>query len=147
MSPDLTPRDELRASDADRDAVARRLSDALSDGRLDLAEHQSRLDSAMGARTLGELAPLTTDIPDPASPDPVPSGADPVDLARTGEENAPPSLRERTGTWHAWMGGAAVMTAVWLVSSIASGAVQGFWPVIPLGIWAMVIATSGGCRR
>lgn len=141
MSPDLTPRDELRASDADRDAVARRLSDALSDGRLDLVEHQSRLESAMGARTVGELAPLTADIPAPGSP-----GYGPVDLARTGKDNAPPSWRERTGKWNAWMGGAVVMIAVWLFSSIASGEFQGFWPAMPLGIWALVLV-SGGCRR
>ncbi|KIH96602.1 hypothetical protein LP52_23820 [Streptomonospora alba] len=141
MSPDLTPRDELRASDADRDAVALRLSDALSDGRLDLAEYQSRLDSAMGARTVGELAPLTTDIPAPGSP-----GNGPVDLAHTGRENAPPSWRERTGKWNTWMGGAGVMITVWLVSSIAAGDLQGFWPAMPLAIWALVII-SGGCRR
>ncbi|MFD0774305.1 DUF1707 domain-containing protein [Streptomonospora algeriensis] len=141
MSPDLTPRDELRASDADRDAVARRLSTALSDGRLDLAEYQSRLDSAMGARTMGELAPLTTDIPDPDTP-----GDGPVDLARTGKENAPPSWREHPDKWRAWMGGAVLMITIWLVSSIASGEIEGFWPMMPLGIWALVLL-SGGCRR
>lgn len=53
----------LRASDADRDAVAAVLGQALSEGRLTSTEHAERLDAAYSARTLGELAPLTHDLP------------------------------------------------------------------------------------
>ncbi|QBI51999.1 DUF1707 SHOCT-like domain-containing protein [Streptomonospora litoralis] len=55
----------LRASDADRDRdrVADALADALSEGRLSHEEHAERMDAAYAARTLGELSPLTADLP------------------------------------------------------------------------------------
>jgi Domain of unknown function (DUF1707)/Cell wall-active antibiotics response 4TMS YvqF len=53
----------LRASDGDREAVAARLNEAVGDGRLMLGEFSERLDRAYAARTSGELAPLTADLP------------------------------------------------------------------------------------
>jgi hypothetical protein len=38
------------------------LAEAVSDGRLTAEEHEQRLDAASSARTLGELAGLTTDL-------------------------------------------------------------------------------------
>ncbi len=55
---------DLRASDADRDATAARLGGALAVGRLTSTEYAERLDAAYAARTMGELAPLTRDLPD-----------------------------------------------------------------------------------
>lgn len=54
---------DLRASDADRERVAELLRDAYAEGRLDVDEHAERIEAAYGARTLGELAPLTRDLP------------------------------------------------------------------------------------
>ncbi|MBU6530769.1 DUF1707 domain-containing protein [Streptomyces sp. NPDC057245] len=54
---------ELRASDADRERVAEVLRDALAEGRLDMAEFEQRLDATYSARTYGELAPITRDLP------------------------------------------------------------------------------------
>ncbi|MET9143268.1 DUF1707 domain-containing protein [Streptomyces sp. NPDC004042] len=54
---------ELRASDADRERVAEALRDALAEGRLDMAEFEERLDATYKARTYGELAPITRDLP------------------------------------------------------------------------------------
>lgn len=54
---------ELRASDADREQVAAALRDAYAEGRLDAEEHAQRLDAAYAAKTLGELVPLTRDLP------------------------------------------------------------------------------------
>ncbi|MER6030416.1 DUF1707 domain-containing protein [Streptomyces sp. NPDC001851] len=65
---------DLRASDNDRDRVAEVLRDALAEGRLDMAEFEERLEAAYKARTYGELAPLTRDLPTAgavASPAPV----------------------------------------------------------------------------
>ncbi|WP_084965673.1 DUF1707 SHOCT-like domain-containing protein [Thermoactinospora rubra] len=56
--------DDLRASDADRDRVAAVLGEALATGRLTSIEHADRLDAVYSAKTLGELAPLTKDLPD-----------------------------------------------------------------------------------
>lgn len=61
---------ELRASDADRDRVVAMLGDALADGRLDHAEHDERVQTALAARTLGDLADLTSDLA-PVSMQPV----------------------------------------------------------------------------
>jgi len=58
------PRD-LRASDADRERVVALLAEAVSDGRLTSDEHAERLEAASSARTLGELAVLTTDLVTP----------------------------------------------------------------------------------
>jgi hypothetical protein len=55
------PRD-LRASDSDRQLVIDLLGEAAGDGRLTLAEHSERSERALAARTLGELAELTTDL-------------------------------------------------------------------------------------
>ncbi|MET8455842.1 DUF1707 SHOCT-like domain-containing protein [Streptomyces parvulus] len=55
---------ELRASDADRERVAEVLRDALAEGRLDMTEFEERLDATYRARTYGELAPITRDLPD-----------------------------------------------------------------------------------
>jgi hypothetical protein len=72
----------LRASHVDRDRVVELLRVAAGDGRLTADELDERLETALTARTYGELAALTTDLP--AIPDfvrsaPVP---EPKDLAR-----------------------------------------------------------------
>jgi Domain of unknown function (DUF1707) len=54
----------LRASDADRDASADRLRQHHTDGRIDQDEFQERLDRCFAAKTVGELAELTRDLPD-----------------------------------------------------------------------------------
>jgi len=53
----------LRASDADRDATADRLRQHHTDGRLDQDEFQERLEKCFAAKTVGELAELTRDLP------------------------------------------------------------------------------------
>ena len=52
----------LRASDADRDRVIELLRAAVADGRLDPAEFDERLDTALRARTIDALARLTADL-------------------------------------------------------------------------------------
>jgi fatty acid desaturase len=53
----------LRASDADRDAVAERLRQAAIEGRLDPDELEQRLHTALRARTYGDLERLLRDLP------------------------------------------------------------------------------------
>ncbi|RNL78021.1 DUF1707 SHOCT-like domain-containing protein [Halostreptopolyspora alba] len=66
--------EHIRASDADRDRVADRLREALAQGRLDQVEYEERLDSVYRAKTVGELAPVTHDLPD--TPEPATVGFD-----------------------------------------------------------------------
>jgi len=53
----------LRASDADRDAVAERLRQAAIEGRLEPHELEERLHTALRARTYSELDRLVSDLP------------------------------------------------------------------------------------
>jgi hypothetical protein len=68
--PPPDPAPALRASDEDRERVARDLRDHYSAGRLDGGELDDRLDRAYAARTLADLEPLTADLPTPASTGP-----------------------------------------------------------------------------
>jgi hypothetical protein len=54
---------ELRASDEDRHRVVDALQRHTEAGRLSLDEFTDRVDSAYAARTLGELAAVTRDLP------------------------------------------------------------------------------------
>lgn len=53
----------LRASDADRDAVAEQLREAAVEGRLEPEELEERLHLALRARTYGDLRRLVGDLP------------------------------------------------------------------------------------
>jgi hypothetical protein len=70
MTGDVSPRpdagaqvDKLRASHEDRDRVIEILRVAAGDGRLTSEELDERLEVAFSARTYGELAALTSDLP------------------------------------------------------------------------------------
>jgi hypothetical protein len=63
----------LRVSDAERNEVADRLSSHFAEGRLDQAEFKERLDSAMSAKTQGDLSGLFDDLP-PLATQPRPEG-------------------------------------------------------------------------
>jgi hypothetical protein len=70
MTGDVSPRpnagaqvDKLRASHEDRDRVIEVLRVAAGDGRLTSEELDERLEVAFSARTYGELAALTSDLP------------------------------------------------------------------------------------
>jgi hypothetical protein len=58
----------IRVSDQDRDAVAQRLQQAFAEGRLDDAEFDDRMRTALTARTSADLEVLTTDLPAAAAP-------------------------------------------------------------------------------
>jgi Domain of unknown function (DUF1707)/Cell wall-active antibiotics response 4TMS YvqF len=76
------PDDSLRVSDAERDAVLHTLGEHAAVGRLTLDELEDRSGRALAARTRGDLAPLTSDLPQEAgqsgAPAPAPSRRQPV---------------------------------------------------------------------
>lgn len=127
-SPEV-PQHRVRASDEDRDAIAGRLSAALSEGCLDLSEYERRLDLAMRARTLGELTPLTADLPTPREPE-------------NKKRELTPAWRDWMDEWRWWLGGAIIMTGIWGVTSISSQTLLPYWPFIPLGIWATILLAA-----
>jgi hypothetical protein len=56
-------RRELRASDAEREAVIERLHQAFTEGRITMSEFDERVRSACAAKTMGDLEGLTADLP------------------------------------------------------------------------------------
>ncbi len=65
------PNESLRVSDAERDVTLRTLGDHAAVGRLTLDELEDRSGRALTAKTRGELATLTSDLPaDPGQPGP-----------------------------------------------------------------------------
>ncbi len=87
------PAREFRASYEDRDRVVELLRIAAGDGRLSAEELDQRLEMALEARTYGELAALTQDLPDAAGPA---AAAEPKDLIRI---EASSGSTRRDGHW------------------------------------------------
>jgi hypothetical protein len=129
-------RDQMRAGDADRQRVVERLRLALEEGRLDLHEYDERVQRAYGAKTYGDLEGLLTDLPGAGAVQPA------VQITATGT-----ATRQWLGqVWGSWVLTVLITTAVWGVSSLASGELIYFWPVwvaLPWGFF-MVVATVGG---
>ena len=87
---------ELRASYEDRDKVAEQLRVAAGDGRLTADELDQRLEAALTARTYGELAALTADLPGVAKVEPdVPA----VRPQRAGRIDVASASVKREGQW------------------------------------------------
>jgi hypothetical protein len=106
-----------RASDADREATADRLRVAAGEGRLTAEELEERLTHAYAAKTLGELATITADLPATA-PARV-SSAPPAPELHSWERDR---LRRRAATC---VSATLVCTVIWL----ATGATGYFWPI------------------
>lgn len=65
MEPQPHGEDRIRVSDAEREQVVELLGQAAAEGRLTLDEYAERATTAHTARTRGELAKLTDDLPGP----------------------------------------------------------------------------------
>ena len=87
------PAREFRASHEDRDRVVELLRIAAGDGRLSADELDQRLEMALAARTYGELAALTRDLPAGPGPTVV---AEPKDVVRVESGSA---RTRRDGHW------------------------------------------------
>lgn len=129
---------ELRASDADRERVANELREHYADGRLTMEEFDERIDGVYKAKTFGELAPLTADLPAPP-PDPA---------VQKAEERRRRVARLRA-VWGSWFSVALICTVIWLLVGIGNGHFTYFWPGWVIGPWgAMILAgTLGGGRN
>jgi len=87
------PAHEFRASYEDRDRVVEVLRLAAGDGRLSAEELDHRLEMALEARTYGELAALTKDLPTGSG---LAAAAEPKDLVRIDVTSA---RTQRDGRW------------------------------------------------
>jgi hypothetical protein len=71
LRPAGSPGFDMRVGDAERSAIADRLAHHFSEGRLDAAEFNERLDRAMQAKTMADLTGLLADLPEAAPPVPL----------------------------------------------------------------------------
>jgi hypothetical protein len=136
------PEPHLLAADADRAAVVTRLDASLTDGRLTLAEYEDRSARAHAARTYGELAELTADLPAPvrtALPRPAAQCSPVVRAVHAGAWHGAWD-RDLRAAWTGWATTAVIVVAVWLVSMLATGDLQYPWPVWVIGPWGAVLA-------
>jgi hypothetical protein len=126
-------REQMRAGDAERAAVAERLKAALDEGRLDLDEYDTRLQQTYAAKTFGALDALVADLPGtvPAQRSRVEQYQQPVAPAA-----AQPGKKRGGAPFVASYGGVVlVCVIIWAMSSLASGEWVYFWPgwmLIPL---------------
>ncbi|HEU4793347.1 MAG TPA: DUF1707 domain-containing protein, partial [Nitrolancea sp.] len=84
--------DELLVGDTERERAVAVLQQACEAGRLTLGEYSSRLDSALAARTRGQLVGLVRDIPASSLAVRAPSTTAPKITAILGSNS-------RTGRW------------------------------------------------
>ena len=130
----------LRVSDAERQAVTDRLATHYADGRLDQAEFDERAGRAMSAKTRGDLTGLLDDLPEPGTgPGPGLAGA-PGAAGAPGYQNRPyPATRIRHG--HPVLG---VIVAVVLISAIGHALWWFAWPLMWLAIIAFIALAATG---
>jgi hypothetical protein len=154
MADPRLPDPDLRAADVDRQAVAAALGRHLSDGRLTVEEYDERLTRAYAARTYGELRVLLSDLPAGAAARPATASVPAPVVARRSAGCAARQGSARSA-WAAWLTTALVVTAIWLVTVVTTGA-HPSWPVWVIGPWGAVLLArtvtgaphpSGGRRR
>nr|WP_243747723.1 DUF1707 domain-containing protein [Mycolicibacterium sp. CBMA 226] len=121
--------DHIRVGDAERDVVSRRLTRAVTDGRLTLTEYDTRLQQLYQAETRGALAEIVADLPR-------------SDANRESKRQR----RQAIPAWVVimWMPWAAVnilCLSVWLATG--GGYFWPFWVAVPWGC-ALLIPTAIG---
>jgi hypothetical protein len=112
------PDDAIRVSDTERDAVLKTLGDHAAVGRLTLDELEERSSRALAAKTRGDLAVLTSDLP--SSPE---EAAGPLPVAGSGPA---PALPRKPVRWLvAIMGGSHRHGRFRAVGSVNALAIMG----------------------
>jgi hypothetical protein len=122
---------DLRASDAERDAVAAEIREHFAAGRLTADELGDRLEAVYRARVAGDLAALRADLPR-LPPSPAVRRAE-LDERRTRLRR---ELVQQTG-------GGVVLFVICLAVWIAAGAHGGFWPGWVALITVLPLARGG----
>ena len=114
----------MRVSDAERQAVADRLAEHFSSGRLDQAEFDERVGRAMNAKTRADLSGLFDDLPETGAP-----------AAANGPHPHPhPHPRRR--------GHPVLLIALLVLVAIAAAHVV--WPLLWIGFIVMIVLVATG---
>nr|MDT0661053.1 DUF1707 domain-containing protein [Micromonospora sp. DSM 115978] len=138
-------RDEMRAADADREAVAEQLRVALNEGRLDLGEYDERLQRTYAARTYADLNGLLDDLPGTVPPGqaqvvPVDPAA-PAGKWQPGPDGRYPGATRAwlADTWDGYFGAVGITVAIWAVICVMTQELIYFWPGWVAGPWGAVL--------
>ena len=113
----------MRVSDAERQAVADRLAEHFSSGRLDQAEFDERVGKAMSAKTRADLNGLFDDLPETGAP------------AATGPRD--PAGQPRRRHRHP-------VLLVALVVFVAIAAAHVVWPLLWIGFLVAIVLLATG---
>jgi hypothetical protein len=146
-------REDMRAGDSDRQAVADQLKAALNEGRLDLSEYDERLQKTYGAKTYGDLQGLLDDLPGTVPPAQSQVQSYPAAAAPPAPSGAPQdqSTGRSAATWVGpYAGLIVVCTIIWAISSVSAGHLTYYWPVwmlIPLVFGVLGQLGSGNRGR
>jgi hypothetical protein len=153
----VAQRDQLRASDDDRERVAAILRDAHAEGRLSRDEFDERLDSTYQARTYQDLNGLLTDLPVNRGQLAKPESTSPAIRPSPSpiRQKARRAARKTLNVFW-WIYGVAVAINVVVWGSLAlflPGDAPPFWPIFVAGPWGVVMLfaelayRSGESRR
>jgi Domain of unknown function (DUF1707) len=146
----MDDRQQMRASDGDRQEAVERLRAALDDGRLKMDEYLDRMGLAYQAVTYGDLAPLHADLPQAgaiAKPESAPAAMVPQAAA------APPGVLAGLPTplkvlWTIWLAVVSINVVVWALVSGTSGQLIYPWPIWVAGpSGAALFAVSAGVAQ
>jgi hypothetical protein len=129
--------DHIRASDADREAVAGALKDAYTAGRITLEEFDERTTAAFTSKTWGDLRALTADLPEKAElggdlPSPPLPAAPRVDPGRTVPGRTVPARRQ------ARRSRLAPLLVIWIIAGLASHSFAVAGVLVLVGIVALL---------
>lgn len=128
---------EMRASDGDRDRVAAALREHVAEGRLTIDEFNERLEQVYQSRTYGELARLTSDLPE-IDLHRLPAASESVRRPHSARRDEKPrgSLK---GAWSAWAAASAVSWMIWLLTMVTSSHMIPPWPMWVMGPWGVIL--------
>jgi hypothetical protein len=130
---------DLRASDAERDAVASELGQHFQDGRLDQAEFDVRLGAAMAAKTRGDLDALLADLPHGPAGQPGRAISWPGQATAPGARPWPPAQPGLSLGRSAAVTMLPLLVAVAVVGGLVGGGWHHGWPFAPFGfLWLIV---------
>src|SRR5207249_4048728 len=110
----------MRVSDAERQAVADRLAEHFSSGRLDQAEFDERVGRAMSAKTRADLNGLFDDLPETGAP------------AATGPAGQPRRRHRHP-----------ILLAA-LIVFVAIAAAHVVWPLLWIGVLVAIVLLATG---
>lgn len=139
----MDDRQNMRASDRDRQEVVDRLRAALDDGRLKMDEYVDRVGVAYEAVTYGELATLQADLPALQRPAGPPGRAPRRDAAQQGLFGSLPTPLKVL--WTIWLVPVLINVVVWILVSASTGHFVYPWPIWVAGpSGAALLAVSIG---